>query len=334
MLAQPKTVEEHFKLIMTDGSYIDTANKKVNFNDLPDWFDEELFKKGQEYYQRYLLGFNASYLAGLIAVFLVPTIAKLLEYTKQSSVPCTAFRRYLQTTLHLFFIHTSDVMDSKSKFYKSVNVIRWKHSMNSKRAIDNGLTGISQRDMVLTQFGFVGYVLTHPEVMGLSDTTEERQAINHLWRVVGHLLGIPERLNLCRRNEYETTLLCNMLLDAVYIKNLKEPTKEFHILTIAAVKGIGSIDPLVDLDAFLSFFYEINGIKYEKKISAFSRFNYSFRKANFYVIGLPLIGDCVRIYWNLYLRGLYWLYQKFPIFGYLRYGKQGLKILLYPHGSF
>lgn len=30
---------------MTDDSYIDTANKKVNRDDLPDWFDEDLFKK-------------------------------------------------------------------------------------------------------------------------------------------------------------------------------------------------------------------------------------------------------------------------------------------------
>lgn len=71
------------------------------------------------------------------------------------------------------------------------------------------------------------------------------------------------RLNLCRKNEYETTLLCNQLLEEVYRKNLREPTEQFHTLTTAAIKGISSIDPTIDLDAFLVFLYEINGVKCE-----------------------------------------------------------------------
>ena len=47
--------------------------------------------------------------------------------------------------------------------------------------------------MILTQFGFIGYVLTCPEILALTNNLDERQGINHFWRVVGHLLGIPDR---------------------------------------------------------------------------------------------------------------------------------------------
>ena len=78
-------------------------------------------------------------------------------------------------------------------FYKSINVIRWKHTVSSKGAMGKSRDGISQKDMVLTQFGFIGYVLTSPRLFGLSDSLDERQGITHFWRVIGHLLGIPDR---------------------------------------------------------------------------------------------------------------------------------------------
>jgi len=47
--------------------------------------------------------------------------------------------------------------------------------------------------MALTQFAFIGYVLTAPKSVGLRNTLEEEKAFIHLWRVVGYMLGIPDR---------------------------------------------------------------------------------------------------------------------------------------------
>lgn len=41
---QPATVDEHFKLILEDRSVIDSEFVKVTPDDLPEWFDERLFK--------------------------------------------------------------------------------------------------------------------------------------------------------------------------------------------------------------------------------------------------------------------------------------------------
>lgn len=79
------------------------------------------------------------------------------------------------------------------RLYKSLNTIRWKHSMANKLSKKNNDNGISQKDMVLTQFGFVGYVLVRSNELGFTDESADRQAFNHFWRVMGHLLGIPDR---------------------------------------------------------------------------------------------------------------------------------------------
>lgn len=53
--------------------------------------------------------------------------------------------------------------------------------------------GIYQKDMALTQFAFVGYVFIAPISIGLRNKPEEEEAFNHFWRVIGYMLGIPDR---------------------------------------------------------------------------------------------------------------------------------------------
>ncbi|CAB0029440.1 unnamed protein product [Trichogramma brassicae] len=75
------------------------------------------------------------------------------------------------------------------------------------------------------------------------------------------------RLNLCRGNEEETTQLCRIIRDDVYKKCLQAPEPSFLILTKAALDGLKSIDPMVDVDAFLTLFYKLNNDKFSFKES-------------------------------------------------------------------
>ncbi|CAB0029439.1 unnamed protein product [Trichogramma brassicae] len=84
------------------------------------------------------------------------------------------------------------ILMNACRFYKSLNTVRWKHSTTSARLRSRKEPGITHRDMVLTQFGFVGYVLLSPGDLSLTDAREDREAFNHFWRVTGHLLGIPD----------------------------------------------------------------------------------------------------------------------------------------------
>lgn len=47
--------------------------------------------------------------------------------------------------------------------------------------------------MAFTQFAFMGYVLIKPKSIGLRNKPEEEEAFIHFWRVIGYMLGIPDR---------------------------------------------------------------------------------------------------------------------------------------------
>lgn len=78
------------------------------------------------------------------------------------------------------------------RWYKSLNTIRWNHKTASQRAKNAGLGEITQRDMVLTSYGFVGFIYIAPDSFGLYDTQEE-EAFNHFWRVNNYMLGIFDK---------------------------------------------------------------------------------------------------------------------------------------------
>lgn len=49
-------------------------------------------------------------------------------------------------------------------------------------------------DMALTQFGFMGYLLTNPTYLGIYGAKEKDvEAVVHVWRVLGYMLGIEDR---------------------------------------------------------------------------------------------------------------------------------------------
>jgi len=47
--------------------------------------------------------------------------------------------------------------------------------------------------MAITQFAFIGYALMNPKSIGLCIKPQEEEALNHFWRVIGHMLEIPDR---------------------------------------------------------------------------------------------------------------------------------------------
>lgn len=74
-----------------------------------------------------------------------------------------------------------------------INVVRWKHNSANVISQKNNIGAIYEKDMVITQFGFVGYVFSASEHIGLHLTHKEKKAFNHMWRVVGYMLGIPDQ---------------------------------------------------------------------------------------------------------------------------------------------
>jgi len=95
--------------------------------------------------------------------------------------------------------------------------VRTRHCTAARKARKAGFGPISQLDMVLTQFGFMGFGLLVPEKLGLSVSPEEQEGFIHFWRTVGHLLGIEDRSGISvRARNSSTTWVFKLLMTKGY----------------------------------------------------------------------------------------------------------------------
>lgn len=72
------------------------------------------------------------------------------------------------------------------------------HLMATRSALSNKIGFIPQGAMSMTQFGFMGYALIRPHLLGIKhDNDDDREAFVHLWAVLGYMLGIKDHYNMC-----------------------------------------------------------------------------------------------------------------------------------------
>lgn len=303
---------------------------EMSNDDLPDWFDANLFKTGQDVYMNNLLSMGVASVTGLIAILAVPETLEILIFTKQSGCPCVAFRRYTQTLLHVYRLYYKNILDPESRWYDDLNVIRWKHVVANKRSQQAGLAGIYHRDMAITQFGFLGFVLLRQKELGLRCTSEELEGFLHFWRVVGHMLGISDRLNICRAKTEETIELCRRISKEILAKHMNTNNERFLELARNVGDGIWCIDMSMDTEAFIAQTYKLTGAEYKQPLTMYSYLNMKYRETVLYLCGVPYIGILVKTYFHYLLVFAYWLAGNYPISAWLRFGKENCKINLYP----
>lgn len=72
------------------------------------------------------------------------------------------------------------------------------HLVASKSSLEKKVGFIPQGSMSMTAFGFMGYALVRPHMLGIRyDNDDDREAFVHLWAVLGHMLGIKDHYNMC-----------------------------------------------------------------------------------------------------------------------------------------
>jgi len=107
--------------------------------------------------------------------------------------------------------------------------VRKRHCTAARKARKAGFGPISQLDMVLTQFAFMGFGLLVPEKLGLSGSPEEQEGFIHFWRTVGHLLGIEDRSGISvRARNLSTTWVFSLLMAKGYCGLVRGPHVEIR----------------------------------------------------------------------------------------------------------
>ncbi|XP_047369789.1 uncharacterized protein LOC124957120 isoform X1 [Vespa velutina] len=245
------SVEKRLKNLLNDG-----RNASVHTNscdvDLPSFYDPKRFRLGQEAFHNNIFSMMIAKLSGLIALFAVPTIVDVIAFTKQSDTPCLAFRRYASTVLHTFVWYEKEPKKQK-EFLESLKIVRRKHCIAFHRSFNAGIRKASQTDMALAQFGFIGYILLGTKQLGIYMTDEEMDGLVHFWRVIGCVLGMEDKYNICMETVEETRALCAKVLDEIFLPSIIKNKIIFNEMAHVLLKGLWCINPYLDPHAFTAF---------------------------------------------------------------------------------
>ncbi|XP_067614097.1 uncharacterized protein [Eurosta solidaginis] len=226
--------------------------------EMPPWYNDALFRKGQTYLSKYRFIVSSGMLYGLIAVLAIPSILRVLSCTRQSSTAATAYRRYIRTTFHTYLWYDEPPSkDKNSKFWTSLRAVRKAHSTSSRACNKLGAGQITQKDLAITQFGFIGYATLGAFRVQIFDD-EYLESTSHMWRVLGYLLGIKDEYNICGRNWAETKARLDIVMRRVYEPALSNTTTEFDQMTRALIEGLTPLNTLFTVGSCIFFTKRLN----------------------------------------------------------------------------
>lgn len=134
--------------------------------------------------------------------------------------------------------------------WNSLETVRKMHVVVNKRAKKAGAGFISQKDMALTQFTFMGFNLMCPEQFGIVGTREQFEAFNHLHRLIGYMLGVEDRFNLCGETLDETLGRLEAAREDMLLPDLSSPCEEFDSYMRTTTEGLWHSDPSLHYGMF------------------------------------------------------------------------------------
>ncbi|XP_074604192.1 uncharacterized protein LOC141857600 [Brevipalpus obovatus] len=278
--------ERRYRLLREESMIVPAVSSEIDFEIPPPWFDADKFRNAQKLAQKYYISLNMSHLVGLLMVVQLPSGLEPLLATGNSKDIPKLFRRYLSTIVHVRSWYEEDPYKEGSKAYKSIRQVRRMHAracemMNKKtgRVIGRDRIWVSQWEMAITQWAFIGVLILYPKDCGghsLSDG--DLELLNYFWRFIGYLHGIEDRFNICNGNLRESRALYKLILDREYravIGQNPHPAPVGYEMAKGIAKSLRPLNPSLRWQTFLKHFYTALEIPVEIPLKRVHRFRYS-----------------------------------------------------------
>eukprot|EP01006_Ploeotia_vitrea_P053863 TRINITY_DN67822_c6_g1_i2.p1 TRINITY_DN67822_c6_g1~~TRINITY_DN67822_c6_g1_i2.p1 ORF type:complete len:668 (+),score=225.75 TRINITY_DN67822_c6_g1_i2:176-2005(+) len=238
---------------------------------VPDWVDWAAVERGQRFYLRHgglcgIILLNLSLVGGYSA----PRINRVLNSTGYLSTPepKALFRRLMETAqLTLDCVTGPDALKPETGVgWQSCVRVRFLHAKVRERLTDSKYydasvwgVPINQEDMCVTLLSFQYNVLEGLKRLGFSVTPQQRADYTHLWRVIGHFVGVAEDVNPLSSWERSCAMMESLIMhqvqpdeNSVYLANqtikstVGRPPFYLSYKSSAAMSRILMGDPLAD----------------------------------------------------------------------------------------
>ncbi|XP_065332510.1 uncharacterized protein LOC135934567 [Cloeon dipterum] len=261
----------------------------------PPWLNPQLFTRGQKFAQDHFYALAYSDIVSLIALFSLKDSLGPLIFTGNSSCVFSSFKRYVSTALRVLSWYEGDVFDPNSTAGKNILRVRNMHrlvierlkatesdvlaertnivrpleslasvvrqDMNLVQGVDDeghsvGTLPLNQWHSGITQFMFIGMVVTNPEKLGIVFYTEEDlEALVHLWAVLGYMIGIKDEYNLCIDGLSSFRERGIALRKACILPSLKNVDGQWEHMSRCMAQGTGLYMPSVTFEGLLLYLF-------------------------------------------------------------------------------
>ncbi|XP_055599490.1 uncharacterized protein LOC129748775 isoform X2 [Uranotaenia lowii] len=325
----------YLKQLLNDGQSIPVDSDVDSYDlQLPPWYNDVQFKRAQRYFKQNYFAMFVAMLCGLLSVLAIPSILSVLIYTKQSSTPLSAYRRYVATIMHILNWYFEDLTPGSSS-WRSIAYVRRTHVATSKRS-GSKLAGriISQKDMAVTQFGFVGYIVLAHRGLGIVYDKQDMEAIVHFWRVIGYMIGIEDRYNLCTDSLAGSQERMRQVQEHILRPALAERSSDFEQMGRALIDGMWCFNPFLQYEAFVFLTCRITGVPgyhywneecasaggLEAKFASYSRYARSLLYLLLMTLEVWLSATLFRWYLNSQMIMSRFLITYFPFLAFYKFG--------------
>jgi hypothetical protein len=172
-------------------------------NQLPSWADKQKLLAGSRLFNRYgpeivLMLFGAS----LPVLYAAHPGAEVLIAT--SRLTKNIHRRIIETGQFVIDVTDEKAWDDNGKGIRTTQKIRLMHAATrhflskapnwKEHWREEWLVPICQEDLMGTMLSFSVTIVQALEVSNITISLEEREAFLHLWKIIGHILGIDDEL--------------------------------------------------------------------------------------------------------------------------------------------
>ncbi|XP_020287024.1 uncharacterized protein LOC109856314 [Pseudomyrmex gracilis] len=331
------SVEKHLRIIIKEGAETPISYEWEN-PELPPFYDEKKFRIGQQAFSKNYFSMMIAKLCGLVSLLAIKTILDVIIFTKRSGIPCLAYRRYASTILHTLVWHEKNPKGKPNEFLESVKIVRKKHCVSFRRSTEAGVHKPTQLDMALAQFGFIGYTIISGDYLGVKVTHDELEGVVHLWRVIGYMLGMDDRFNLCAGTVEETRALCQRLLEEVFLPSMANRNEHFDQMGNAMLQSMWPVSYDIEPIAFITFTFHLASTtaRNNNQLIKIDTSSMPFRSWYLFNLQCFVLKYLMRpdAWWSVFFRAFFnsllrlsiFFMRHFPFNAYLCFGKKYAKV--------
>lgn len=258
-------------------------------NELPLWFDRVKYERAKEIFRENIFSFFFAHLVGLAMVVANQSILDPLVLTGRSSSLPSLYRRYLSTLRHVKTWYEGDIWKPGDPAHTSIQKVRQMHAhvtlqLKDKVCPVSNARYLSQLDMAVTQFAFMGLVVLHPRQLGLFLGERDLECVLHFWRNVGYKLGIADCYNLCSGNYQESFRICFQMQESIIKPGLVNASSSGAAMSRNIISAVRVLVIFLSYEGMMTFWAKQIGLHFNATMSLYDWWSYSLIWVTFNVL--------------------------------------------------